>query len=556
MIRFLYRFVHNLVVWTAPILLVLTSIVLAIPQTQMHKTTLASNGFYADLSQQLNPDNSTDYQLSLQSIVLRSVFKGLASDSWLQGVFEKNVDQLVGWLEGDNNNLELYIPNKEIEDNIKNNIDSEVKTLVEQKGSQIKPCGGIEAENIKQNGFKLDTEFCLPAGVLSGDQNLLQYMGLSDSSVNQDFLDSFFRNNQLKSDTIAPTKLESNNTNFASALTYLGYIKDANLLIKNNLALIWGVFLIFVFLSILLSRFSGKTYVGQLQKLTLVIGINTLSICVFLLLIIGGSNYLTSSVSSLIFPGLVTSELNNLIILKILQLSVNFFLFALITSAVLIAIRIAISILKSTGIISGKSKKNQKINSHSQNIDQNYTHDGLFKKELSQKIPTYIPPVDEEPGATYEEVIEDNLSQYPKDQTYKYFNKPAPQDSYNNSEALNFADPNTFQTNSHSNTDPEVESYNYNTYPNPPVQNQSNTAFDDYSFPQQTQNPYIEMDRSGEINRASYYKQVPIQGDSQPLIEPNNNQSNHTQSVKVKIAVENPVNPSPEQTPPKKIIGL
>jgi hypothetical protein len=573
MIRFLYKLVHNIVVWVAPILLVLTSIVLALPQAQLHKSTLASGDFYPKLSAELNPENNSDYALNLQSIVLRSVFEGLANETWLKDVFERNVDQIVGWLDGDNENLELYLPNDQIEENIKSNINDQVSTLIEQKGSEIKPCNEFDSNNIREIGFRLNGDFCLPPSVLSGQENLLSYMGLDDDNINNNFLDSFFRNNQLKDDTISPTRLDNEN-NIAVVLTYLGYIRDFNLAVKNNLLVIWLVFLILVSASIILSRYSGKTYLGQLQRLTIIIGINTISICVFLLLIIGGTNYLTNSISGLIFPGIISSELNNLIILKVLHISFNFLLFALVTSVVLIGIRIAISVMKSSGVIANKTHKNNKIASHLPNIDKNYTHDGQFKKELNQKIPEFSESQSNS-DTNFSEPSTPTLSDYPKDQSYKYFvDKPNTNfEIYTSKETLDFSNTDTFQTSSSPDSTDEVQAVpevpQAPEYSNTILESENsieNSELNQDQTPEYSQNPYIEIDKSINTQNLSnesvttspnnYTENSVAQNNNAPSI-PQTPES-PKEAIKVKIAVVNPENPeNKDQTPtPKRIIGL
>ncbi|MFM7856217.1 MAG: hypothetical protein ACKO96_30915, partial [Flammeovirgaceae bacterium] len=233
--KFIYNLVSNFATWIIPILLIVFSFTINLTNSQLHKQTLKSSDFYSKISNELQGDQLESDQIKsgFGSILFSAVLKDLATPGWIQNLTEKNIDNITGWLKGDQSELALYVPSKEIEVSATKNIDSQTKEATEKFGNQIEVCNTDQENALKREGLNLDQSFCLPESVKNGQKTLTEFLDLkAQDTQNSQFLDQLVRNNTLNpfNDTLKATDLSDQNPfrkNFYENLNKIrsGYIQ-------------------------------------------------------------------------------------------------------------------------------------------------------------------------------------------------------------------------------------------------------------------------------------------------------------------------------------------
>jgi len=342
------------------------SVTLNLPNASLHKQTLKSSDFYNKLSTELQASklNKDSIKDGFGSLVLISIFTDLASPGWLQNLFERNIDDVTSWLNGDSPELKLYIPTKEVELAVSNKIDSQTKDLSDKLGSDITTCTKEQADTIKRQGFDVNKDFCLPESVKSGQQTLTQFMGLTGSNVeNNNFLNKLLSDNSLN-----PSKnnFNVNDLNFIKnkdngTLKILNQVRDGFIFTKKIAPVLLGISLFLILAEIFLSTIIKKRFVSQLRRFSFNTSTGTLSLAATIVIIFGLFSYFTSYIQNLFLPGIGTGQLTTLISLEIVKLTFNLVSTAVWISLGLLGFSLILWALEKTGIFDRSASKNKNL---------------------------------------------------------------------------------------------------------------------------------------------------------------------------------------------------
>jgi hypothetical protein len=389
-----YRFLRGILLFFLPIFIVLFSISMSLGNAQLHKNTLKNSNFYPDLSSEIKAENGEyDSKNGVLQILVRASVGELATPGWLQFLTEKNIDLTTKWLNGEKDDWSFYLPTDEINLSLTKNIDAQVKNLNKENGDQIKVCSDDVEESIKKEGYYLGTELCLPKEVKSGNKSLTEFLGVNSSSPNdKKLLNTVVRKNSL-------TTLSNNfnlsdqsifDNNWVNTINQLKSVRDFYLKLKVaiyiGLASLFGILLI----ALLLYKLQNQNVIRELRKILWIASTNTLFTSLGVVLIIGGSSYLTSSLNKLLLPGLGTSKIISLLTWEILRFSFNLVSLAILIAAAMLGLNLILLFLEK--ILHEQTAKNKNAvlveNSLRRNDATNPTLDGQFHSIIQEKKAT------------------------------------------------------------------------------------------------------------------------------------------------------------------------
>jgi hypothetical protein len=153
-----------------PIIVVLFSLSVMLPNTEAHKKVFNDQNFYGQLSAEMKKsvgyEKGQDQEQVYQRMTWNIVSQNLASPQWLQKVVETNIDRYGNWINGKTDNLELYLPTEDINAAVNANINEETKKAA--SSVTVKKCEELEKDK---------KEFCLPAQVLEGSKKFTDFVG-------------------------------------------------------------------------------------------------------------------------------------------------------------------------------------------------------------------------------------------------------------------------------------------------------------------------------------------------------------------------------------------
>lgn len=372
----LYRLTNTVLLWILPVLLLITSITLIIPNSSLHKSLISYDGFYSKLSSQLQGSSSKD-ESRIESVILRSALKDVATESWLQNITETNIDNFVRWLNGDSDSWEVYMPPQDVKKSVANNIDAQVDSLLDKDSQSIRACNESEIEDLKSKGISFGSPFCLPPNVITGEESLTEFLGIDKSTDTETYLNSLISNNPLNGESIPVSSLYPQ----SPSIKVIGTIRNSYLWFRQALIFVWIICLALLTAHLLIAKASNRTIIGEIKKILLIAGINTIILCFLALLIIGGTNLFSSQLVEFLFPGLAINEIKNLVLVRVILVTAGLLQIAIIGGIVMVLSHFALGLLKRT-LLNNTEKKNKKLSLTQTNIDKNLTHDGQFKREL------------------------------------------------------------------------------------------------------------------------------------------------------------------------------
>ena len=385
---FLHKIIYRFGVWITPIVLILTSIFINLPNSNLHKKTLRNSDFYSNLSQEITRDNlkPTDINKGFSSILFAAVLSDIANPGWLQNFFEENIDLITTWLTDNKqtSDLILYIPAQEIEIAIANKINEKTAKASKDFGDQIPTCKPEEETKIKREGFNLDQNLCLPESVKSGKQTLLQFLNIDENNVersdvlnkliNNNVLNNFnenFRANQILSLTPAQRNFFNFMNNLRRVFLWLGRLLPF-LLLACLILLVIDLFLA--------KNLEHKKLSYEIRRYFYAVAIGTISTSVLIILIMGGFIYLNSWIQSILIPGLENSTVTTLFAIEGVKFAFNIISLAVWISIGLIVFNLILKFLEVSGFLSDVKKKNEKLQKRISSIDKNPTLDGEFQR--------------------------------------------------------------------------------------------------------------------------------------------------------------------------------
>lgn len=383
----LYLFVSRFATAVVPILLILISLALNLTNSQSHKNTLKSSNFYTKLSNEIQTTQNSEEQIKrgFGALVLNIALKDLATPGWIQNLTERNIESFSEWMEGNQDQWILYVPSKEIEVAVSENLDQQAKELVENYSDQIPACSSTQEQNIKREGFNLELELCLPQSVKNGSQTLSQFMELSSQDAqNSEYLEKLIKNNQLNpfNDNLSVTSLNPNNPIRSGFYTASNTFRSTYQTLKQFIWVMLVIILALMISSTVLAKYADRNPLKEFKRLLWQSATGTFVLIAILVLTFGGTAYLTSGLQKVLLPGISSNQLIPLISFEIVKLTFNVFSVSFWSAFGLISVFMLISVLQHSGVLSNYNQKNKKLKNNFRNHEQNPTFDGQFQNIL------------------------------------------------------------------------------------------------------------------------------------------------------------------------------
>lgn len=388
--RLLYKIVSSVSMWLSPIILIVISISFTLTNATMHKSTLRGSDFYNKLSNELqtNKITSADLDKGFSSILLTSVFSDLATPGWLQNLFERNIDNTANWLDGKEQNWVIYMPTKEIEVSVSNKLDAQTKDIAKNFNSDIRECSNDEATKIQREGFDLQGSFCLPKEVKNGNQTISQFLEVSGQNVqNSTYLNSIVRNNSLNpfSDQIKAENVFASYSNGSDILGFANKVRDGFLAIKRAVPYLVAVLLILLVAQVLLARLNNRKVTHEIRHYLFYTVVGTFSLGCLIILSLGGTILLTTTVQRYLLPSIGSQQLVYLLALEVVKFAFNLISIAIWIALGMIFVYLTIIFFEKSTLVINAREKNQKYKQRSAIIgSDNRTLDGQFHSILDE----------------------------------------------------------------------------------------------------------------------------------------------------------------------------
>ncbi|MEM1312868.1 MAG: hypothetical protein AAGF07_05410 [Patescibacteria group bacterium] len=371
-----YKYLRGIVVGIFPLLIVLYSISLVLTNPNIHKDTLKSLNFYNDLSLEVQSyDPGFDEQNAFIGLIISSTIDSYASPGWIQNFSEQNIDNTTQWLKGERDNWNLYVPTQDVNLAVTDNLNSKVQEFSSEYSSQITVCDETKLEDLKQNGFDTDRDFCLPETVKSGEQTLSEFFEFTQDSSEKSFL-----NTVLQSD-LSRSIANKDNSWYDS----FNRLRDYFVIVSSILPVL--IFVLFIALCVLLWLAKGAKLnpFTELQKALVSVAYGILLLSAGVILAIGGSSYLTSGFGFRLLTGFDTPRIGSILSWQFVLFSFNLVSLALYTALALFVLSILVWFLSRLNFFKSVKVKNQKLATvNSLDNSNNYTLDGQFRKTTSE----------------------------------------------------------------------------------------------------------------------------------------------------------------------------
>lgn len=374
--------------WITPIILILISIFINLPNADLHKRTLRNSGFYSELSSEIrNKELSPqDINRGFGSILFSAVLSDLATPGWLQNFFEENIDLISDWLtdQDQDSDLVLFIPSQEVELAVTNRINQTTAGVAEQFSEQIPTCSNDQVAKIRREGFALEEGFCLPQRVKEGEQELLEFLQVSQEDIDRGrVLDKIVNNNILNNfnENFRAEQILSLSPVQRRFLDFMNQIRSLFLWLRNLFLPLLILILLLLVGNLLLAKFwDHKKISHELRRYFYTVAIGTLSTSILIILAMGGFVYLNGWIQSILIPGLNSSRITNLLALEGVKFAFNLVSFAVWLALGMITFNLLFKLLEITGVLSDVQKKNQKLQMATSSIYKNPTLDGEFQR--------------------------------------------------------------------------------------------------------------------------------------------------------------------------------
>jgi hypothetical protein len=273
--KFLYWFFKNFLALTLPLVVVIWSFGLSIPNATEHSKILRQNNFYPELSSEisrLDKENSFNTKEGLWYLIISSTSPDTATPGSLQNLFESNIDLTSKWFDGQTSNWHFYLPVNTLKTSLNKNFDVKTVQIAKAKQGDIPSCP--DSTQIKYI-INLEQDFCIPAGVAAG------------SGLMSDFVKSNLNfQSKLVQVLFSPENaVDKNKTDFKasevgvvneSLNVAMNNFRDSFLRLKTTVNIILPILLISLLLIPLLAIALNKRPINELKILLRLLGISTL----------------------------------------------------------------------------------------------------------------------------------------------------------------------------------------------------------------------------------------------------------------------------------------
>jgi hypothetical protein len=392
MLKIAYQVLSKTVIWIAPFIIVLSSIIFTLPDGQMHKRTLANSNFYDQLSEELQNSEIQieNGQIGFGTILYGTVLKDLATSGWLKNFSETNIDNFTNWLSGDVEAWVLYVPVQDVELSAASQIDQQVASLEEQYGDNLPVCSEGQAETLRVERFSLNNEFCIPETVKNGEESLTEFLGITEEDTKTgEFLEKLVRNNPLNN-TSSNFKLDDFEYYTLPRQQFfdnLNLLRDGFLFVRSYLVYIL-IFVAAAFAALLIiSKLVGKKASTEFRRFLFYTSIGIFTLSAAIILFLGGTIYFTSIVQNFLLPGFTTSTIITLIAFEAVKFGFNIVSYAFWAGVIMITLNFFLQYADSTGLFSDTDEKNQNIQKFKQTRPEPSvpvtTFDSQFKNSVN-----------------------------------------------------------------------------------------------------------------------------------------------------------------------------
>jgi hypothetical protein len=367
-----YKYLRAVIIAVLPILIILFSINIGLTDAQLHKESLKNSNFYNDLSAEFKTfEPEFDSKNAFLSLVVASTVNDFASPGWIQNLAEKNIDQTTSWLRGDQENWNPYVPTQDINLAVTDKLDAKTREFSEKYQSNIPVCSESQENDLKQNGFKTDQNFCLPSTVKEGTQSLSEFFAFDKNSTNQNFFDTIFKS------SLADVLVNEDQNWYKWFNSLRNYFVWQRNIIPGLLALV----IVAIGLLILIAKAMGKKPLNELRSILIYTGYSILLLSTTIILVVGGGSYLTSSFGLQFLPSFSTPKFVSILSWQITMFSFNILSLAIYTALILFLSGLVTWFLAKLGFLKFIKVKNQKLVANPLHRNaQNKTLDGQFKE--------------------------------------------------------------------------------------------------------------------------------------------------------------------------------
>ncbi len=418
------RLISRLLIWVAPVLLVLVSIFINLPNSQLHKETLSNSDFYNKLSSQLQQAEVKDQegQVSFGSILYASVLQDVASPGWLRNLFEQNIDNTTDWLDGENSELVLYLPSKDIELAASRQLDNQVQEINNNSEINIETCTQGQIDTIQREGFALNSEVCLPESVKNGEQSLTEFLEINDQAVETgEFFSNLIRNSPFNafSNSYKPTELPRYSDGL---IGLLNQARDLFISVKQAIPFVLIGLIIALVLQLLMARFANRKVLSELRRTLFYTSLGIFSLSAAVILTIGGSVYFTSYLQELFLPGLQVNQLTQIISFEAVKFAFNIVSYAFWLAVGMITLNFVLQYCEVSGFFVNADEKNQLLKKFENEKPKQIptpTFDAEFKNTLNQQTVT---PPQPQPNPVFNNSVSGNSPTFENSDSNPIFN--------------------------------------------------------------------------------------------------------------------------------------
>jgi hypothetical protein len=314
----LRKLFFHVFIWFASLSILTISIVFVLPNSELHKKRLVDNNFYEKINIQIKPQSNLD-ELNQQNVISyilsNTIIKEIVTPTWLRGVIEKNIDITSSWLNG-KDTWELYIPTRDVEQAIQKSVNKETETFVTANKKEIKVCTQAQSDSIKAEGFDLNKEFCIPSEVRNGQKSLTEFVSKSSLSPSIGILNNLVKGSNLSNTSEIQNIIditENSPRDKQKILSMIFYVRDSSITLRNNISAILLIFIGLILTNILLLNATHRNPLYFIFRACFSITLYTLVFSGIFVFVIGGTDYLPSTIKELLLPGFINAEVVKII---------------------------------------------------------------------------------------------------------------------------------------------------------------------------------------------------------------------------------------------------
>ena len=273
--KFLYWFFKNFLALTLPLVVIIWSFGVNIPNATEHSKILRQNNFYPELSNEINRldrENSFNAKDGLWYLIISSTSPDTATPSSLQNLFESNIDLTAKWFDGQSSNWHFYLPVNTLKTSLNKNFDVKTVEVAKAKQGDIPVCP--DSTQIKYI-INLEQDFCIPNSVAIGT-GLMSDFVKSNLSFQSKLVQTLFSPENVVDKNKTDFKASEVGIINESINVTMNNFRDSFLRLKTTINIILPILLVSLFLIPLLAFALNKRPINELKLLLRLLGVSTL----------------------------------------------------------------------------------------------------------------------------------------------------------------------------------------------------------------------------------------------------------------------------------------